>query len=130
MLIRLFFILLFATSVYAEDSYENTMKKLEALENNTTKVEYDKIQPIKDQYCFIKIQIKELDNGEIVKQEVVECADGRKAPDSPGYWDLFAQFYYHDVNTPEYCRYYSRPNHAFKSFGKVCMNKNGEWEVN
>ena len=77
MLIRLFFILLFATSVYAEDSFENTMKKLEALENNTTKVEYDKIQPIKDQYCFIKIQIKELDNGEIVKQEVVECADGR-----------------------------------------------------
>ena len=28
MLIRLFFILLFDTSVYAEDSFENTMKKL------------------------------------------------------------------------------------------------------
>ena len=46
------------------------------LEGNNTKVEYDKIQPIKDQYCFIKVEIKELDNGEIVKQEVVECADG------------------------------------------------------
>ncbi len=100
MLIRLFFILLFATSVYAEDSFENTMKKLEALENNTTKVEYDKIQPIKDQYCFIKIQIKELDNGEIVKQEVVECADGRKAYDGPSYWELYAQFYYRDTIEP------------------------------
>ena len=30
-------------SSYAEDSFENTIKKLEALENNGTKVEYDKI---------------------------------------------------------------------------------------
>ena len=49
------------------------MKKIEMLEGNNTKVEYDKIQTIKDQYCFIKVEIKELDNGEIVKQEVVEC---------------------------------------------------------
>ena len=47
MLIRLFFILLFATSVHAQDSFENTMKKIEMLEGNNTKVEYDKIQPIK-----------------------------------------------------------------------------------
>ena len=53
-------------SSYAEDSFENTMKQLEALEDNNTKVEYDKIQPLKDQYCFIKIQIKELENGDIV----------------------------------------------------------------
>ena len=53
----------------------------------------------------------------------------RKAPDTPGYWELFAQFYYHDVNTPEYCRYYSRGKHAFKSPGKVCLDVNGEWEV-
>ena len=70
------------------------------LEGNNTKVEYDKIQPIKDQYCFIKVEIKELDNGEIVKQEVVECADGRKAYDGPSYWELFAQFYYRDMFTP------------------------------
>ena len=44
---------------YAEDSFENTMKKIEMLEGNNTKVEYDKIQPIKDQYCFIKVEIKE-----------------------------------------------------------------------
>ena len=55
MLIRLFFILLFATSVHAQDSFENTMKKIEMLEGNNTKVEYDKIQPLKDQYCFIKV---------------------------------------------------------------------------
>ena len=80
MLTRLFFItymitLLFAVDLHAQDSFENTMKKIEMLEGNNTKVEYDKIQPIKDQYCFIKVEIKELDNGEIVKQEVVECAD-------------------------------------------------------
>ena len=65
----------------------------------------------------------------IVKEEILECADGRKKFDGPSYWELFAQFYYRDVNTPEYCRYYTRPKHAFRSFGKVCMNKDGEWEV-
>ena len=40
----------------SEDSFENTMKKIEMLDGNN-KVEYDKIQPIKDQYCFIKVQI-------------------------------------------------------------------------
>ena len=44
---------------FAEDSFENTMKKLEALENNGTKVEYDKIQPIKDQYCLISTLMKQ-----------------------------------------------------------------------
>ena len=114
---------------YSEDSFENTMKKLEALENNGTKVEYDKIQPIKDQYCFIKVEIKQLDNGEIVKQEVVECADGRKAYDGPSYWEMFAQFYYGDMNTPAYCRHYERPKHAYHKPGKVCLDKDGNWEV-
>ena len=112
----------------SEDSFENTMKKIEMLDGNN-KVEYDKIQPIKDQYCFIKVEIKELDNGEIVKQEVVECADGRKTYDGPTYWELFAQFYYGDMNTPAYCRYYERPNHAYHKPGKVCLDKDGNWEV-
>ena len=111
----------------SEDSFENTMKKIEMLEGNNTKVEYDKIQPIKDQYCFIKVEIKELDNGEVVKQEVVECADGRKAYDGPSYWELFAQFYYRDMFTPAYCRYYERPNHAYHKPGKVCLDKDGNW---
>ena len=121
-------LMLIANITFAEDSFENTMKKIEALENNNTKVEYEKIQPLKDQYCFIKVEIKEI-NGEIVKQEVVECADGRKAYDGPTYWELFAQFYYGDMNTPAYCRNYERPNHAYHKPGKVCLDKNGNWEV-
>ena len=114
---------------YSEDSFENTMKKIDKLEGKNVAVEYDKIQPLKNQYCFIKVEIKQLNNGEIVKQEVVECADGRKAYDGPTYWELFAQFYYRDVNVPEYCRQYSRPKHVFKSFGKTCLQSNGEWEI-
>ena len=45
MLIRLFFILLFVYKcTWTQDSFENTMKKIEMLEGNNTKVEYDKIQ--------------------------------------------------------------------------------------
>ena len=34
------------------------MKKIDQLEGKNVKVEYDKIQPLKDQYCFIKVEIK------------------------------------------------------------------------
>jgi len=80
------------------------------------------------QYCFVKVVIKQKGD-EIIKEEILECADGKKGIDTPGYWDLFAQFYYRDVNVPEYCRYYSREGHAFKTPGKVCLQVNGEWEV-
>ena len=80
------------------------------------------------QYCFVKVVIKQKGD-EIVKEEILECADGKKGIDTPGYWELFAQFYYRDVYAPEYCRYYSREGHAFKTPGKVCLNVNGEWEV-
>ena len=88
------------------------------------------IQPEKTdgQYCFVKVVIKQKGD-EIVKEEILECADGKKGIDTPGYWELFAQFYYRDTNTPEYCRYYSRSGHAFKTPGKVCLDVNGEWEV-
>jgi len=80
------------------------------------------------QYCFVKVVIKQKGD-EIVKEEILECADGKKGIDTPGYWELFAQFYYRDVYAPEYCRYYSREGHAFKTPGKVCLDVNGEWEV-
>ena len=80
------------------------------------------------QYCFVKVVIKQKGD-EIIKEEILECADGKKGIDTPGYWDLFAQFYYRDVNVPEYCRYYSREGHAFRTPGKVCLQVNGEWEV-
>jgi len=97
------------------------------------KVYHQKIVPISPektngQYCFIRVVItQEGDN--IVKKEILECADGRNKFDGPSYWELFAQFYYRDVSTPEYCRYYSRPKHVFKSHGKTCLSTNGEWEV-
>ena len=80
------------------------------------------------QYCYVKIEIVQ-EGDTITKREILECADGKKGIDTPGYWDLFAQFYYHDVNTPEYCRKYSRSGHAFKTPGKVCLDVNGDWEV-
>ena len=80
------------------------------------------------QYCFVKVEIKQV--GDVItKEEILESSDGRKAYDGPSYWELFSQFYYVDVNTPEYCRQYSRSGHAFKTPGKVCLDTNGEWEV-
>lgn len=114
------------------DKVTEILEKIEKAENDNS-VYYDKIKTIEPkkvdgQYCYVKIVIKQKGDT-IVKEEILECADGRKKFDGPSYWELFAQFYYRDINTPEYCRYYSRPKHAFKSFGKVCMNKDGEWEV-
>ena len=114
-------------------NYDKVTEILEKLEKADNSVYYDKIKTIEPkkvdgQYCYVKIVIKQKGDT-IVKEEILECADGRKKFDGPSYWELFAQFYYRDINTPEYCRYYTRPKHAFKSFGKVCMNKDGEWEV-
>ena len=112
------------------DEEKEPLKRVKQEQN---KVLYDTVRgyepkKVDDQYCYVKIEIKQ--NGDdIIKQEILECADGRRGINTPGYWDLFAQFYYRDVSAPEYCRYYSRPNHVFKSFGKTCLNKNGEWEV-
>ena len=97
------------------------------------KILHSKIQSIEPektdgQYCFVKVIIKQQGDS-IIKEEILECADGKKGIETPGYWELFAQFYYRDVSVPEYCRYYSRNKHAFKTPGKVCLKVNGEWEV-
>ena len=83
---------------------------------------------VNGQYCYVKVEIVQ-EGDTITKREILECADGKRGIETPGYWELFAQFYYRDVSTPEYCRYYSRNKHAFKSPGKVCLMVNGEWEV-
>jgi hypothetical protein len=95
--------------------------------------DYVKIVPIDPkevdgQFCFIKVTIKQVGD-EIVKEEILECADGKRQFDGPTYWEMFAQFYYAGVNVPEYCRQYSRPKHALKSFGEVCLSTTGKWEV-
>ena len=43
-------VLLISNHAKSEDSFENTMKKIDQLEGKNVKVEYDKIQPLKDQY--------------------------------------------------------------------------------
>ena len=88
-----------------------------------------KSQWLSENPCMIKSVITTVEKDgvtTVTKEEVLKCQDGY---DGPNYWELFAQFYYRDVNAPEYCRYYSRPKHAFKSFGKTCLQINGEWEV-
>ena len=115
------------------DKTEKVLDKIEMVEKEKGKVYYDKIKTIKpkdaaNQYCFVKVVIKQQGNN-IVKEEILECADGRKKVDGPSYWEMFAQFYYRDISAPEYCRYYSRPNHVFKTPGKTCLKINGEWEV-
>jgi hypothetical protein len=112
---------------------EEEREPLKRVKQEQNKVLYDTVRgyepkKVDDQYCYVKIEIKQIGD-DIIKQEILECADGRRGINTPGYWDLFAQFYYKDVSAPEYCRFYSRPNHVFKSFGKTCLNKNGEWEV-
>ena len=112
---------------------EEEREPLKRVKQEQNKVLYDTVRgyepkKVDDQYCYVKIEIKQIGE-DVVKQEILECADGRRGINTPSYWELFAQFYYRDVSAPEYCRYYSRPNHVFKSFGKTCLNKNGEWEV-
>ena len=109
------------------------LEKIEQVEKDGDKVYWNKITEVKpkdaaDQYCYVKVIIKESDN-QIIKEEILECADGRKRVDAPTYWQLFAEFYYTDMAQPEYCRKYDRKGHAFKTPGKVCLKLNGEWEV-
>ena len=95
------------------------------LRSDIVSIKPDKVD---GQYCYVKVEIVQ-EEDTITNREILECSDGRKAFDGPSYWELFAQFYYVDVNTPEYCRYYTRPKHALRSFGKMCLKVNGEWEV-
>ena len=121
----LFWYILIITVFWFSMIFWGISKADEVLYNKVKTISPDEVN---GQYCFIKVVIKEK-NDEIIKEEILECADGKKGIDTPGYWDLFAQFYYRDISAPEYCRVYSRPNHVFKSFGKTCLKQNGKWEV-
>ena len=124
---------LFANEVTTKNKVIDVLEKIEQVEKDGDKVYWNKITEIKpkntdDQYCFVKVIIKESDN-QLIKEEILECSDGRKRSDAPTYWELFAEFYYTDMHQPEYCRKYDRKGHAFKTPGKVCLKINGEWEV-
>ena len=112
--------LLMLTSIIVNYAYGD-----EILYQKVKTIEPEKVN---GQYCFVKVIIKQQGDN-IVKEEIMECADGKKGIDTPSYWELFAQFYYRDTSAPEYCRYYSRDKHAFKTPGKTCLMVNGEWEV-
>jgi len=78
--------------------------------------------------CMIKIIITNTESNGVsktTKEEKLVCKDGY---DGPGYWELFAQFYYTGITVPAYCRSYARPDHPFKTPGMLCLNENGVWE--
>ena len=129
----LFFKYAGASEVTTKDKVIEVLDKIEQIEKDGDKVYWNKITTVKpknaaDQYCYVKVIIKQNDN-QIIKEEILECADGRRRVDGPTYWELFAEFYYTDMSQPKYCRAYSRNGHAFKTPGKVCLKINGEWEV-
>jgi hypothetical protein len=129
----LFFKYAGASEVTTKDKVIKVLDKIEQVEKDGDKVYWNKITTVEpknvaNQYCYVKVIIKESDN-QLIKEEILECADGRKRADGPTYWELFAEFYYTDMAQPEYCRRYSRDKHAFYTPGKVCLKLNGEWEV-
>jgi len=78
--------------------------------------------------CMIKIIITNTESNGVsktTKEEKLVCKDGY---DGPGYWELFAQFYYTGITVPAYCRSYARPDHPFKTPGMICLNEDGVWE--
>ena len=92
-------------------------EKSEWLNKNPCMIKIVTTEKCLDSQCLIK---------EITKEEVLKCKDGY---DGPGYWELFAQFYYSGISVPPYCRQYARPNHPFKTPGMICLNEKGDWEV-
>ena len=112
---------------------DGTIQRSTKVIDGSQKILYNNVKPVNNdanQFCYVKVIIKQESNGNISKEEKLYCSDGSSGVgDTPSYWELFAQFYYRDVATPEYCRYYSRKKHAFKSYGKVCLNEYGEWKV-
>ena len=98
------------------------------------------------QWCFVTIVIRQ-EGDNIVKKEELHCSDTKygitykqeievlkkqielEKAKKPGYWELFAEFYYTDGNVPLYCRKYAKPKSVFKRPGTVCLSPTGKWEV-
>ena len=90
--------------------------------------EQTKSEWLNDNPCMIKVIITNTESNGVsktTKEEKLVCKDGY---DGPGYWELFAQFYYTGITVPAYCRSYARPDHPFKTPGMLCLNENGVWE--
>ena len=129
-------LMLSITNVFGEETQlyglnnDNWGESKNAKSHPNDKIYYEKTQPLlNNDACVMKVIYYERGDGGLVKEEILECADGRVAFDGPTYWQLFSKFYYASVNTPEYCRKYNRPNHPFKSYGTVCLDKKGKWKA-
>jgi len=95
---------------------------------NMANAEQSKSEWLNDNPCMIKVVITNTESNGIsktTKEEKLVCKDGY---DGPGYWELFAQFYYTGITVPAYCRSYARPDHPFKTPGMICLNEDGVWE--
>ena len=137
------------SDVYINEISKKVEDKLKLIEENEKKgilksTTLDRFER-DGQWCFIKIVIRQKGD-DIIKEEIMECADtehGRTDKEKiaelekqielekakkPGYWELFAAFYYKDLNAPEYCRLYSQPPHAYKAIGTACLTTDGKWE--
>ena len=65
----------------------------------------------------------------VVDQEKLKKQIELEKAKKPGYWELFAAFYYKDENAPLYCRKYARPDSWFKRPGNACLTPNGDWVI-
>jgi len=74
-------------------------------------------------YCVIEVIYDESLENEVSRKMI--CRDG-EIPFQPGYWQLFAGFYYNGVSVPEYCRYIKGDN-LFRIPNKICLNEDGTW---
>ena len=97
------------------------------------------------QWCFVQIVYNTNDDVVSKKEELICSEDPEglgndrikelekllelEKAKKPGYWELFAAFYYKEDNVPLYCRKYARPNSLFKRPGNACLTPNGEWEI-
>ena len=97
------------------------------------------------QWCFVEVTYTQ--QGDVMtKKETLVCSEDPEGlkndkikeleklielekAKKPGYWELFAEFYYKDDNAPLYCRKYARPDSLFKRPGTACLTPNGEWKI-
>ena len=80
------------------------------------------------QYCFIKVIIKQKGDT-IIKEEVMECADGRRSLMILVIGNFLRCSIITTLITQITAENIVRKTHAFKSYGEMCLKSNGKWEV-